>query len=126
MQLASILKFSLLISMLQLLVGFSFALLSSHLESLEINVTLCILGVTFVVELFCFTLMIKNSSGLQLINGIFVVCIVVFSPILIELLLLNKINLNNLQANVASLLLAYLVAIFLKILLPQSDSENTF
>lgn len=119
MQITKILKFSLLISVLQMAAGLFFTLTSPTLNLSDKDTAIYNLSTAFVIELICFSRMIIGSKSIQFGNFVCIACLLVSSSSLVELLLVGAINVDTLKMNIASSFLSYFAAINLKLLLAQ-------
>lgn len=119
MQITKILKFSLLISVLQMAAGLFFTLTSPTLNLSDKDTAIYNLSTAFVIELICFSRMIIGSKSIQFGNFVCIACLLVSSSSLVELLLVGAINVDTLTMNIASSFLSYFAAIILKLLLAQ-------
>lgn len=119
MQITKILKFSLLISVLQIAAGLFFTLTSPALNLSDKDTAIYNLSTAFVIELICFSRMIIGSKSIQFGNFVCIACLLVSSSSLVELLLVGAINVDTLTMNIASSFLSYFAAIILKLLLAQ-------
>lgn len=119
MQITKILKFSLLISVLQMAAGLFFTLTSPALNLSDKDTAIYNLSSAFVIELICFSRMIIGSKSIEFGNFVCIACLLVSSSSLVELLLVGAINVDTLTMNIASSFLSYFAAIILKLLLAQ-------